>query len=80
VTKPKAAIPVNKHRRAGTGTTQWKSAVTPGLNAKRSSHRIDDISFSQDFIVCLCSWKGPIDEFQPHRKDVEPQYPKRHDR
>ena len=62
-------IPINKHRPKGTGLNR---SLTPNLNQKRSQHLIDDISFSQDFIVCTCAWKGPIDLFQPHRKEEEP--------
>lgn len=46
------------------------------LNVKRSKHLIDDISFSQDFIVCTCAWKGEIDAYQPHRREAEPSAPK----
>jgi hypothetical protein len=33
-------------------------------------HTIDDISFSKDYIVCICAWKGRIDDFAAHRKEA----------
>ena len=77
MTKPKnpTPIPVNKHRKAGTGLGVMgmnRSSMTPGLNAKQSRHLIDDISFSKDFIVCTCAWKGEINLYQLHRKIEEP--------
>jgi hypothetical protein len=47
-------------------------------NPKKSAHLIDDISYSKDFIVCTCAWKGPVDDFQPHRKEEEPSLSRRH--
>lgn len=47
----------------------------PNLNQKKSRHLIDDISFSLNFIVCTCAWKGAIDAYQPHRKEMEPSVP-----
>ena len=83
MTKPKnpTPIPVNKHRRAGTGLGVMgmnRSSMTPDLNTKKSRHLIDDISFSKDFIVCTCAWKGVIDAFQLHRKIEEPNLKSRH--
>ena len=56
----------------GLGGRGLHRSLTPDLNVKRSRHLIDDISFSKDFIVCTCAWKGAIDDFQPHRKVEEP--------
>lgn len=36
----------------------------------RKEHVIDDISYSKDFIVCSCAWKGPTAEFPVHRKSL----------
>jgi hypothetical protein len=41
----------------------------------RRAHLIDDISFSKDFIVCTCAWKGPVDDFAPHRQDATGKCP-----
>lgn len=48
---------------------------TTGFNGSKSKthlkeHVIDDISYSQDFIVCRCSWKGKTTEFVAHRKEL----------
>lgn len=67
-----ASKPVRNVRPVGKGMGQYGSMVNPKLNEKKSKHIIDDISFSRDFIVCTCAWKGPIDAFQPHRKEVDP--------
>jgi len=56
----------------GKGMGSYASMSTPGLNRKKSQHVIDDISYSQDFIVCICAWKGAIDSYQAHRKAAEP--------
>lgn len=34
----------------------------------KKPHVIDEVSFAKDFIVCICAWKGPIDDFKAHRK------------
>lgn len=44
----------------------------PPPKPKEAKHVIDDISYSRDFIVCSCAWKGRVDEYQPHRKEAEP--------
>ncbi len=66
--KPPRARPLTKR---GKGMGSYSSMTTPGLNRKKSQHVIDDISFSEDFIVCICAWKGAIDSYQAHRKDAE---------
>ena len=57
-------------RRPGSGL--GVVSTKPGFNTKKSRHLIDDISYSSDYIVCICAWKGPIEEFQPHRRIMEP--------
>ncbi len=42
----------------------------PPKGRQKKPHLIDDISFSKDYIVCDCAWKGPIDDFKQHRKDA----------
>jgi hypothetical protein len=56
----------------GSGLGHFPASTTPSLNKKKSRHLIDDISFSKDFIVCLCAWKGAINDYQAHRKEMEP--------
>jgi len=63
--------PVAKYKK-GSGLGHFPASMTSGLNKKKSRHLIDDISFSKDFIVCVCAWKGAIDEYQTHRKEMEP--------
>lgn len=47
-----------------------KNASFPrGYRPKSSKHLIDEISYSKDYVVCTCAWKGPVDEYQPHRKE-----------
>jgi len=41
----------------------------PPSRGKSKPHLIDDISFSKDFIVCICAWKGRVDEYNKHRLD-----------
>jgi len=36
--------------------------------ARPDRHTIEDISFKEDFILCDCDWRGPVAEFQPHRR------------
>lgn len=64
-------VPARAPLKRGKGMGSYQSMSTPGLNRKKSQHVIDDISFSRDFIVCICAWKGPISEYQPHRKEAE---------
>jgi hypothetical protein len=59
---------VRPPRKAGQGL----NVIEGGHNTKKSRHLIDDISFSKDYIVCICAWKGTVDEFQPHRREMEP--------
>jgi hypothetical protein len=35
-------------------------------------HVIQDISYQKDMILCVCEWRGPVSEFQQHRKEAEP--------
>jgi len=35
---------------------------------KNKAHLIDEISFSQDRVVCKCAWAGSIPEWGIHRK------------
>lgn len=46
-----------------------KSAGFP-IDRPQKPHVIDDISFSKDYIVCTCAWKGTVAEFVPHRKEA----------
>ncbi len=66
------STPSKPKLKTGKGMGSYGSMTTPKLNEKKSKHVIDDISFSEDFIVCACAWKGRVDEFQPHRKEVDP--------
>jgi hypothetical protein len=61
---------VRPPRKSGTGLG---SVASLPQNTKRSQHLIDDISYSKDYIVCICAWKGTIAEFQPHRREMEPE-------
>jgi hypothetical protein len=74
MTKP---LPVNKHRKAGTGLAGMRPSSNAVLNVKKSRHLIDDISFSKDFIVCTCAWKGEVNAYQLHRKIEEPTHKSR---
>lgn len=62
-----------KVTQVGRGMGNYSSMSTPNLNRKKTQHVIDDISYSGDYIVCICAWKGRIDDYQPHRKEAEPQ-------
>ena len=35
---------------------------------KPKEHVIDEISFSKNYIVCLCSFRGTIPEYDAHRR------------
>lgn len=74
---PLRVRPRGPARKPGTGFGQFQSMVNPNLNIKKSRHVIDDISFARDYIVCTCAWKGPIDNYQPHRKEEEPSVSKK---
>lgn len=43
-----------------------------GTPVKRrlKEHVIDEISYSKDFIVCSCAWKGKTAEFPVHRREL----------
>lgn len=45
-------------------------SVSFPINHPKKPHVIDDISFSKDFIVCSCAWKGTVAEFRDHRKEA----------
>lgn len=32
-----------------------------------TTHLIEDISYSKDFILCKCGWKDKVELFQAHR-------------
>jgi hypothetical protein len=44
-------------------------SVYPPARPKTKPHLIEDISFSRDFIVCKCAWKGPVADYNRHRLD-----------
>lgn len=37
-------------------------------NARRKEHVIEDISFRKNYIVCRCSFRGTIAEYDAHRR------------
>jgi hypothetical protein len=46
-----------------------------GFNGSKAKHHlkahvIDDISYSEDYIVCSCAWRGKTTEFPAHRKEL----------
>lgn len=70
------AVTERKPTKPGRGMGSYGSMSTPGLNRKKTQHVIDDISFSADYIVCVCAWKGRIDDYQAHRREAEPTAPR----
>lgn len=39
------------------------------VDKPKKPHMIEDISYSKDFILCVCSWRGPVDDYLTHRKE-----------
>jgi hypothetical protein len=59
-------------KKAGSGLSVWgTSAGNTPKDPLAIRHTIDDISYARDFVVCACAWKGTVDEFTAHRREIE---------
>lgn len=41
----------------------------------KSTHRIEDISYSQDYLLCNCGWEGKAldeDDYKTHKRTSPP--------